>query len=172
VAEVTIEQLGSIGELVAAIATVATLAYLALQIRGSAIATRAESRRAVRSDAAAANRLIAGSTDVAAIFAKGLANPDALTPPEAIQFRFLISEYLASIEASYKEWREGAAEEREVLDVIRHSRVVLATPGGRQFWRDLGSGYNPDFGQYLRTHLELESPSETAEQEGAAPDSA
>ena len=38
----TIEQLGSIGELVAALATVVTLAYLALQIRGSTVATKAE----------------------------------------------------------------------------------------------------------------------------------
>ena len=42
---VTIQDIGSIGELVGALATVVTLAYLALQIRRSNILTTAESRR-------------------------------------------------------------------------------------------------------------------------------
>ena len=43
----TIEALGSIGELVAAIATIATLFYLATQIRHSSEATRGASQQAL-----------------------------------------------------------------------------------------------------------------------------
>lgn len=39
----TLEQLGNLGDVVAAVATVVTLAYLALQIRASARATRVAS---------------------------------------------------------------------------------------------------------------------------------
>ena len=42
----TIQDLGSIGELIAAIATVATLIYLAVQIRANTTALRIEARRA------------------------------------------------------------------------------------------------------------------------------
>ena len=44
----TIQDLGSIGEFVAAIATVATLVYLAIQIRSNTAALRSESRRGSR----------------------------------------------------------------------------------------------------------------------------
>ena len=43
----TIQDLGSIGELIAAIATVVTLAYLALQIRQNTISTRAATLQTV-----------------------------------------------------------------------------------------------------------------------------
>ena len=49
-AEVTIQDLGSLGELVAAIATVATLIYLAIQIRASNRLARAEASRTPNSD--------------------------------------------------------------------------------------------------------------------------
>ena len=41
----TIQDWGSIGELIAAVATVLTLIYLALQIRANTAAVKAESRR-------------------------------------------------------------------------------------------------------------------------------
>jgi hypothetical protein len=47
---VTLQDLGSIGEFIAAIATVATLIYLALQIRASNRLARAEASRAPNSD--------------------------------------------------------------------------------------------------------------------------
>jgi hypothetical protein len=72
-AEVTIQDVGSIGELIAAIATVATLAYLAFQIRSNTIAMKAEARRGARIDASAVTRLIAGSGETAELLRKGLA---------------------------------------------------------------------------------------------------
>jgi hypothetical protein len=47
---VTIQDLGSLGELVAAVATVATLIYLAIQIRASNRLARAEASRTPNSD--------------------------------------------------------------------------------------------------------------------------
>jgi hypothetical protein len=47
---VTIRDLGSLGELIAAIATVATLIYLAIQIRASNRLARAEASRTPNSD--------------------------------------------------------------------------------------------------------------------------
>ena len=51
----TVQDLGSIGEFVAAIATVATLIYLSVQIRSSNRLARAEASRAPNSDLNAIN---------------------------------------------------------------------------------------------------------------------
>jgi hypothetical protein len=56
---VTIQDLGSIGELVAAVATVATLFYLALQIRGSTRVARSEAAQNVIGSAISPNLALA-----------------------------------------------------------------------------------------------------------------
>jgi hypothetical protein len=67
----SIQELGSLGELVAAIATVFTLVYLALQIRENTKIVRSEASRSIRSDGAATFRMIAGDAIVAELFNRG-----------------------------------------------------------------------------------------------------
>jgi len=55
----TIQDLGNIGELVAAIATVATLVYLAIQIRSNTIAVRSAAAQSVHEAFATWYRMIA-----------------------------------------------------------------------------------------------------------------
>ncbi len=87
----TIEQLGSIGELVAAVATVATLIYLSLQIRASTKISRVESRRATTAQAHEYSALIANSPELASILRTGLGDIGSLDPDERIRFNFLFS---------------------------------------------------------------------------------
>ena len=142
------------GELIAAIATVITLAYLAFQIRSNTIAMRAEARRANRAESAATFRMIAGNSEVAKILRIGLAEPATLDPTEAVQFRFLFAELVGSLETAYKEWRLGTADEDELLETLRHVRPLLASPGGREYWRQDGPGYDAEFREYMRLQLE------------------
>jgi len=86
---VTIQDLGSIGELIAAVATVATLAYLAVQIRANTRAVQAESRRTeIQTTAAIAQSLVADS-EVARMFNAGLADFLGLSPEDRTRFSIL-----------------------------------------------------------------------------------
>ena len=142
----TIEQAGSIGELIAAIATVATLGYLAVQIRASAAATRQESRRAARAASRASNLAIAENGDVAELLNKGLADFDSLTPRESTQFQFLFSELLQTQLSMFEE--PGDAE-TNIRNSFGH---LLRAPGGRAYWERYADNYPADF----RAHVEAE----------------
>ena len=80
----TLEDLGSIGELVAAIATVLTLIYLAIQIRTSNRLARAEASRLPNSDLNALNATFGTNPTYISAMRKVLleATRDELTPDE------------------------------------------------------------------------------------------
>ena len=87
----TLQDLGSPGELIAAIATVATLVYLALQIRANTGALKVESRRSEMQGANTFLGSVVESPDVARIFREGLAEPQALSPDDSVRVSCLLS---------------------------------------------------------------------------------
>lgn len=97
----TIEELGSIGELVAAIATIVTLVYLALQIRQSN-----------RSHQLAAITRIAESTELwigqvvqdpelHEIYTRGVFEPETLTRAQRGRFELLVMQLLRGTESGW-----------------------------------------------------------------------
>ena len=68
----TISELGSLGELVAAIATVLTLLYLASQIRGNTKATRAETSLSINEALAVNLSALRSDAEFSEIWLRGL----------------------------------------------------------------------------------------------------
>ena len=86
----SIQDLGSIGELIAAIAIVITLAYLAVQIRQSAKATRqAAFHSAVESGLALRLELIR-EPEIVALYLKGLSDHRSLSREDLLRFNMLM----------------------------------------------------------------------------------
>jgi len=150
---VTIQNLGSIGELIAAIATIATLIYLALQIRGSAASTRAEARRAMDTDLNEAIRRIAGDPELAQLFKLGLGKPDALDPEQAFRFRLFMSQFFTQQDTAWQEVRLGTMTAQELSGSIDRSRPFLESPGGRVWWQENSKIFSREFGEYFASQV-------------------
>jgi hypothetical protein len=153
----SIQDLGSIADLIAALATIITLAYLAFQIRENTKAVRSESSRSIRSDGAATFRLIAADPGVAGLFNKGLSDPESLDPVELTRFNFLISEFYSLIECAHREWKLGVGQESDVQKLIRQCSGVFRTPGGRYWWKQQSAIHPLDIREYLEPILGDES---------------
>lgn len=108
-ADVTIQDLGSLGELVAAIATVATLIYLAIQIRASNRLARAEASRTPNSDLNSINSSF-GTDPVFRVAMRRILTGATRTELEESE-RMVLDFYLVSItniqEQLAREIREG-----------------------------------------------------------------
>jgi uncharacterized protein YoxC len=78
----TVEQLGNIGEFVAAIATVITLIYLAFQLRQNTRALKATAFQNVTSEMGKNVEHIMDNGELAKILGKGATEPEMLTPAE------------------------------------------------------------------------------------------
>jgi len=150
---VTIQDLGSIGELIAAGATIATLLYLALQLRENATAIRAEARRAHRSTASNANSMIAQDSKVAALFNSGLRDFDGLPPDEHTQFAFLLSEIITTQQSIYEEVESGILDESHFESSETAMGPLIRSTGGRQWWAKYGSGYSVGFRDFVDNQI-------------------
>jgi hypothetical protein len=135
VARVSIQDLGSIGELLAAIATIATLVYLARQIRGSNQVARAEARRGSQSSGSATYLAIAQAPDLAALFVRDLGDYRSLDPVEKTRFQFLLTGVLEGTMMSVGDSEFGLGDDEGLARATRTVNRFLSTPGGRAWFR-------------------------------------
>jgi hypothetical protein len=126
---VTIQEYGSIGEIVGAIATVATLIYLALQIRANTLATKADTRRTNQNNRQLAYSDIIASEEVASIFKAGLADRSGLSSTERIRFNFLFSKVVADSANAFADQRDGL-ESAEMADITLSSILPHSSVAG------------------------------------------
>jgi hypothetical protein len=151
---VTIEQFGSVGEVIGAIATVATLAYLAAQIRANTQMMRAQSRHASNLRISEVAMGLAHDQQLAGIFRRGLANSDSLNPDELIQFTFLISQFLSVVELVFADVEAGVSDPAELERAWGSIRQLVRSPGGRAFWKQQGRiSYPPEFCSFVESEL-------------------
>ena len=149
----SIEQLGSLGELVAAVATIATLIYLALQIRASPAATRAEARRAADSEAFEAIRKIGENPELARLFALGVADPEQLSPEETFRFGLYLSHFFLLHETTWKEVHLGTTSCEELEEQLTRSVRLFDSPGGKAWWLENSAALSSGFRDYFDTKI-------------------
>ena len=139
----TIQELGSLGELIAAIATVATLVYLGLQIRQNTRALQHAGERATLEDANNWRANLIQHPEVAELYRKGLVDPSVLDATERLRFRMLL-------DALFVTWlfmfRVGHASGESNAP---HITGTLAQPGGARYWAKEKARFDAAFVQYI-----------------------
>lgn len=150
----TIQDLGSIGELIAAIATVATLVYLALQIRRNTSSTRAASFQAATDARNQVNLSITQNAELARIFLEGCADRSSLSPEDRVRFDFTCLSYIHVVETMHYQASVGAGE-RILVEAEERSLVdLLSTAGVREWWLDNPYAFGPEFRSYIDGFLD------------------
>jgi hypothetical protein len=149
---VTIQDLGSIGEFVAALATVATLIYLAVQIRQNTSSLRANAYQdTVRSsnDWAA---FFVHHPETSKTFLKGITDPRSLDKAEALEFTHLIEIYLRNYSAAQKLARDGLIPAEPCNAYENALRKWFASPELRDWWKTR----NPGYGQLVESMMDAQ----------------
>lgn len=146
----TIQDLGSLGEIVGAVATVATLIYLAIQIRDNTFAVRSSAAQSVHEAFSTWYRMLSADADLAQLVANGLRDYASLTETERARFVATFMAFLSCSQDAFIKWQEGSLApelwsgwEQVILNLI-------GSPGGREFWGE--RGYL--FGDPFRRHVE------------------
>jgi len=145
---VTFEDLGNLGEIIAAVATVATLAYLGIQIRENTRALRVQSIRDQSTAAHGITSILGSNKQVASVFQRGLGGSNNLDAEEQTQFVSLMSIPVISFQAAFNEYKLGLTS-KEMLDTNASVLRLLQTPGGEQYWKDFAFTFTPEFRDYV-----------------------
>jgi len=146
----TIQDLGSIGELVAALATVATLVYVAIQIRANTNAVQSAAAQSVHEAFATWYRMIAADASLAKVAAGGLRDYSSLSEVDRSRFIATYMAFLSCSQDAFIKWREGSLSEELWMGWELVMMNLVNAPGGKEFWGE--RGYL--FGERFRDHVE------------------
>ncbi len=148
----TIQDLGSIGELVAALATVVTLAYLAIQIRQNTASLRTAAELDLSQQIAMFHARISAQPDLARIWDAAASDFESLGPDEVRRLRWLVAELFLIYEGQYQVFRSGHINEmswgakRDVmLGLLENPKISewwenRMTPFSEEFFREIEKG--------------------------------
>jgi len=153
----TLQDLGSLAEVVGAIATVAALIYLAVQVRANTTSMLAESRRATLDATTATIIAIAENEQLARIFNDGLVAFSKLEGTDRTRFAMIFGSLLFPLAVAVDQARIG----------VRHDSFpqaggvasFLRTPGGREWWVAFQDRYSDAFRRYVDTEILLDKQS-------------
>ena len=153
----TIQDLGSLGELIAAVATVATLGYLAMQIRQYAKSTQAGAVQS-STDTDAPMLAIIQDPELTKIYLSGLSDYGSLDPVERARFGYTLGLMFGGIARHYENVTLGIVTEGYIRDRSWGILRLLETPGGSEFWHARSSSFPPEFREFVAREVNLQPP--------------
>lgn len=163
----TIQDLGSIGELVAAIATVATLVYLAVQIRSNTIAVRSAAAQTVHEAFATWYQMLATDAALAQLVADGLRDYASLSETNKARFVATFMAFLSYSQDAFIKWREGSLSADLWLGWELVMMNLVNSPGGREFWGERGYLFGDEFRNHVENDIMKRKPNPSAKPMGA-----
>ncbi|MBV1904538.1 MAG: hypothetical protein KUG75_00560 [Pseudomonadales bacterium] len=150
----TIQDWGSMGELIGAIATVATLAYLAVQIR---INTRIAKTSALQSMLAGSRdhflNAMYSDGDVCETMTKGLNSMDALDHTEKTRFACFMIEQVLQMQDIMERYEADLVTEVDYLAWLEWTCLLFRSPGGRKVWPQVSAVTTSTINGVLNAHL-------------------
>ncbi len=150
----TLQELGSLGELLAAVATFATLFYLALQIRQNTRAVRAASHHSVTDSFNHVNSIIGTNVSAARIFRLGLEDLSKLDDDERFSFGYLMLSYMRVFETLYYQRGSGTVEEQLYASEQNSLIWAFSHPGAREWWQSNTISFSPEFRAQIAALIE------------------
>jgi hypothetical protein len=148
---VTIQDLGSIGELIAAVATIATLAFLATQIRQSNKAARTTAELELPQKFAEWHARISAQPELARIWDAAAEDFESLGPDEIRRFRWIVAELFLVFEAQYYAYRGGLLSEASWLIKRNTILALLENPILGEQWTSRMVPYSEEFRKEIDT---------------------
>jgi len=148
----TLQDLGSIGELIAAIATIATLAFLAAQIRQSNQAGRTAAELELPQRFAEWHARVSAQPELARIWDAAADDFESLEPDEIRRFRWIVAELFLVFESQYYAYRGGLLSEPS-WQIKRETILgLLENPILREQWVSRMTPFSEEFRQEIEAH--------------------
>ncbi len=147
----TIQDYGSIGEIVGAIATVATLLYLAVQIRTNTRAVRASTHHSNSQGWSELNAALGADIEASRILLEGGRAYTDLQADERFRFTLLMRAILQRHEDEFFQIQEGLIAPHQLKKQLLAS--ALSEPGVREWWMRNCEHFSSSFQEHVGAML-------------------
>jgi hypothetical protein len=156
----TLEDLGNIGEFVAAIAVVVSLVYVAFQIRQSSHQISQNTNSVLGSVELETTRLhsdwllsVAQSPELGRIWQLGISEPTKLVGEEKVQFAMLIGSAFYGIEGPFRQYQRGLLSEDSWKPMDELIARYLRSPAVLEWWANQDVPFARSFSEYVDSKL-------------------
>lgn len=148
------DAIGAAGEIAGAVAVVLSLLYLSGQIRAS---------KDAMAEAAIQNILdltsnwlgrIAGDTEVAAVFVKGMGLTEEMTEAERMQFSAMLLELTLNWERHYYLSKKSDLYNPFTEGNLRARKLLMGAPGFKSWFNERSLYLSNEFAQVLKSQME------------------
>jgi len=152
----TIQDWGSIADIVGALAVVASLIYLAIQIRHSTrkISLSLESAKLAAFERTVeatnhAREVLITNPEVTELFLKGLSDYRNLPPSDKFRCNMLFRNLLSGLEGGYIRQLKMGGEPRQLEGTRMTLNRLLKNPGVRQWLGEVETDWRPEFAKLV-----------------------
>ena len=152
----TIQDIGSIGEMIAAIATIGTLAYLAVQVRQNTRALRSSTFQEISNDMSVSSEAICTHPDLSAVMVKSSESLATLTPEERMRHSFFLLMTFRRLESVFIQRQLGFVGSELTGGFERSVVSVIASGGGAEWWESAKPAFSATFVAYVDDTLDSE----------------
>ena len=170
----TLEDLGNIGEFVAAIAVVVSLVYVAFQIRQGSHQISQNTNSVLGSVELETTRLhsdwllsVAQSPELGRIWRLGISEPAKLSEDEKIQFAMLVGSAFYGIEGPFRQYQRGLLSEdswEPMEELIAH---WVRSPAVLEWWANRDVPFARSFSEYVDSKIRTSSPNDAEHGDGS-----
>ena len=151
----SIQDLGSLGEFVAAIATLATLIYLAMEIRRNTAATKSAAHQAQVDSAVPLHAMMANDPSMAALVIKANGDINSITPEENLRLQYFFTSHFNLWHSAYWNEQEGLLSEHVWRTWDKALTLILSNQlAARQAWRQGADMYDEEFQHHVQNIIE------------------
>jgi hypothetical protein len=160
-AHVTLQDFGSIGELIGAVASVAMLGYLAIQVRQNTMQLREATSVAKTTnmdrtiETFSRYRHLLAQQENAELYARGLDSYAALDAAERIRFGAILQEYFFAYRGLQVRTLQGGYESASWAAQVAYAASILRTPGGAEWWVESRGIFDDEFAVEMERFAEL-----------------
>jgi hypothetical protein len=163
----SLQDLGNIGEFVAAVGVIVSLIYLAFQIRQNTKSVKINTFQALAATRTGFASGVVESPEVYTLLFAGLRDFQALQEEDRIRFGFLIYKLLAGIENQLFQYREGELPEDQFEHIRGVVRWYARWPGFDAWWKVQPIPFGEILTEFVDNELRVVQSSSRANQEGA-----
>lgn len=165
----TLQDLGSIGELLGAIGVIISLIYLATQIRQNTKTVRAAAVDAAAERFIESTRLISLNPELADLLHRGHHDYAALSEVEQRRYRLHYLANSLAFENQYQKHQQGLISKSQWESIAGAIRETMKYAGARQAWKAIRPTLTSEFREYVDAMFENTARQQRSAQDGAAP---
>jgi hypothetical protein len=162
----SLEDLGNIGEFVAAVGVIVSLIYLASQIRQNTRTLKVGSLQSVYENYQARLRMTAESESLAGITRTGINRFNDLTEEEQIRFNALWACSVLQFQITLRLYKSGVLDRSTFAAYEADLISNLLSPGLREWWQTVQRRYPPELRDHVNAALSAteEAPPASSEE--------